>query len=274
MHNGDGLAAATTDRGVLAGDAYADDRHLAARQALYVFQQPHHDLPALVTAHLRDGRGLVVDVGCGNGRYVRHLREHRPDLTVVGLDGSTGILADIEAPVLVADAARLPIRAASVDAVLAMHMIYHLADVDAGVREFARVLRPDGLLVASTNARDDKAELDRLWSAAAADVLGVAEGPRVSLSDRFPLDDAPSYLRRHFSSVEGIELPGTITVTEPDPVIAHLASYRSWPTQAGVPFDATLQRARERLAAIIRREGTFRITCRGGVLVARGPHAG
>jgi len=139
-----GERAATTDRGVLAGDAYADDRHLAARQALYVFQQPHHDLPALVAAHIRDGRGLVVDVGCGNGRYVRHLREHRPDLTVVGLDVSTGILAGLEAPVLVADAARLPIRAASVDAVLAMHMIYHLADVDAGVPEFARVLRPDG----------------------------------------------------------------------------------------------------------------------------------
>jgi SAM-dependent methyltransferase len=164
----------------------------------------------------------------------------------------------------------LPIADAQADVVLAMHMIYHLPDIDVGVAELARVLTPGGLLIASTNARNDKAELDQLWASAASDVLGVAEGPRrVSLSNRFSLDDAPAVLARYFENLQIIELPGTVTVTEPEPVIAHLASYRTWADQTGVPFDPTIDRARERLTQTIEREGVFSITCRGGILLCR-----
>ncbi len=38
----------TTDRGFLTSAAYADDRHLAARQALYRWQQPAYNLPSIV----------------------------------------------------------------------------------------------------------------------------------------------------------------------------------------------------------------------------------
>jgi len=225
-----------------------------------------------VLDQITDQSGVLVDVGCGNGRYVRRIREQRYELMVVGLDIAAGILSDLDQPVLVADALRLPFSDQSVNVALAMHMIYHLPDIDAGLRELARVLRPGGVLIASTNARDDKSELDRLWSAAAADVLGVPEGARrISLSDRFPLDDAPALLRRCFADVRVVNLPGTITVTDPDPVIAHLASYRSWADQAGVPFDPTVERARRRLTEIIDRHGAFQISCRGGVLVCHGP---
>ncbi|MFC8723574.1 class I SAM-dependent methyltransferase [Kitasatospora sp. NPDC057198] len=262
--------AAIADRAILANSAYADGRHLAARQSIYRWQRPRYDLPGIVLEELAGTSGIVLDVGCGNGRFVNRLHEDRPDLRVVGVDVSAGILAEVEGPVLVADAQALPFADDSADAVLALHMLYHVGDIEAAVEELARVLRPGGVLVVSTNSDTDKRELDRLWVRAAGDVLGLAEGPaRVSLSSRFSLEGAPGFLGAAFGDIRVRELPGVIEVTDPAPVVAHLASYEAWADRCGVPFRETVGRAAEIVAAGIGAEGAFRITCRGGVLVCR-----
>ncbi|MET9351331.1 class I SAM-dependent methyltransferase [Streptomyces termitum] len=262
--------AAVTDRTRLAGSAYNGDRDLAARQSLYQWQTPRYDLPGLVAEQLGDVRGRVADIGCGNGKFIQRLRQDRPDLSLLGLDIAPGILAGVPGPVAVADATRLPLASGSVDAALALHMLYHVPDIPQAVRELARVVARDGLVVASTNSDRDKAELDDLWQRAAGDVLGVERGPaRISLSARFSLEQAPAFLGEEFSRVEVIELPGTITVRDPEPVIAHMASYRAWADQHDVPFDATVDRARVLLAEHIARNGAYEITCLGGVLVCR-----
>lgn len=260
--------AAVTDRARLAGSAYNGDRDRAARQSLYRWQTPRYDLPGLVAERLSDVRGRVVDIGCGNGRFIQRLRQDRPDLDLLGLDIAPGILAGVPGPVAVADATRLPLGSGSADAALALHMLYHVSDIPQAVRELARVVARDGLVVVSTNSDCDKAELDDLWQRAAGEVLGVGRGPaRISLSARFCLEKAPAFLGEEFSRVETIELPGTIAVRDPEPVIAHMASYRAWADQHDVPFGATIDRARALVASHIARYGAYEITCLGGILV-------
>jgi ubiquinone/menaquinone biosynthesis C-methylase UbiE len=113
-----------TNRDLLAGSAYGDDRHLAARQAIYHWQTPRYDLPGIVAVELAGTAGVVVDVGCGNGTFLRRLHTERPDLYTIGMDISAGILRDVPPPVVVADAAHLPLGDDTADAVLAMHMLY------------------------------------------------------------------------------------------------------------------------------------------------------
>ncbi|MGW7368584.1 class I SAM-dependent methyltransferase [Streptomyces sp. NPDC054841] len=260
--------AAVTDRTRLAGSAYNGDRDLAARQSLYQWQTPRYDLPGLVAEQMRHVRGRVVDIGCGNGKFIQRLRRDRPDLALLGLDIAPGILAGVPGPVAVADATQLPLAEGSVDAALALHMLYHVPDVALAVRELARVVTRDGLVIVSTNSDRDKTELDELWQRAAGDVLGVGRGPaRISLSARFSLEKAPAFLNEEFGRVETIELPGTVTVRGPEPVIAHMASYRAWADQHDVPFDATIDRARALVAGHIARHGAYEITCLGGILV-------
>ncbi|MFJ1796937.1 class I SAM-dependent methyltransferase [Kitasatospora griseola] len=262
--------AAVADKAILANSAYADGRHLAARQSIYRWQQPQYDLPGIVVEELTDTSGTVLDVGCGNGKFVSRLHKDRPDLQVVGMDISAGILADVPKPVLVADAQALPFADNSVDAVLALHMLYHVGDIAATIEELARVLRPGGVLIASTNSDTDKQELDQLWAGAAGDVLGIPEGPaRVSLSSRFSLEKAAGYLGTAFKEIRVRKLPGTIAITDPVPVVAHLASYEAWADQCGVPFADTISRAADIVAETITSEGSFKIMCLGGILVCQ-----
>jgi SAM-dependent methyltransferase len=250
--------AAVTDRRRLAGSAYPCDRDLAARQSLYQWQTPRYDLPGIVAEQLSGVRGLVVDAGCGNGKYIQRLREDRQGLSLLGLDIAPGILAGVPEPVAVADVTRLLLATASVDAALALHMLYHFPDISQAVRELSRVVSPVELVIASTNSERDKAELDDLWQRAAGDVLGSGRGPaRISLSARFSLEKAPTSLGEEFDRVEMMKLPGTITVYDPEPVIAHMASYWAWADQRDVPFDATIGRARTILRNLIAQHGRF-----------------
>ena len=108
--------ASFTDHRVLAGAAYGDGRNLSARQALYQWMRPRHDPAGMVSsrvaAHLNryppHGPGRVLDVGAGNGLYTRRLHVDHPELAVVAMDISPGILREVPRPTLVADAARLP----------------------------------------------------------------------------------------------------------------------------------------------------------------------
>ncbi|MDT3396111.1 class I SAM-dependent methyltransferase [Streptomyces sp. B1866] len=269
--NTDEQNASVADRKLLTRSAYADGRHLAARQSLYQWQQPRYDLPGIIVEELTGTSGTVLDIGCGNGKFLSRLHQDRPDLRTVGMDISAGILADLaDKAVLVADAHALPFGDDTADAVLALHMLYHVADIPAAIEELARVLRPGGMVIASTNSDTDKRELDQIWQRAAGDVLGIPEAPaRVSLSSRFSLEKAPALLGAAFSDIHMRELPGIVKVTDPAPVVAHLASYEAWAEQCGVPFEETVSRAHDLVAADIATSGSFTITCLGGILVCR-----
>ncbi|RNG17854.1 class I SAM-dependent methyltransferase [Streptomyces botrytidirepellens] len=261
---------AVTDTARLATSAYADDQHLAARQSIYLWQKPRYDLPGIIVEHLAKTNGTILDVGCGNGKFITRIRQDRPDIKVIGLDISIGIITSVSHPVAVADAQALPVADASVDAVLAMHMLYHVPDIPAAIKEAARVLRPGGLVIASTNSENDKHELDQLWSAAAAEVLGTLEGPsRISLSSRFSLEKAPELFRNELVNIRVLKLPGVIELTDVAPAVAHFASYEAWADQLGTPFATTLQRASELAAAEITEHGSLRITCLGGIIIAQ-----
>lgn len=257
----------TTDRSVLTTQAYADARNLAARQAIYRWQQPRHDLPGEVAGVLAGRRGLLVDVGCGNGGYLSRLRADRPDLSCVGIDLSAGMRPDV-----VADVRALPLADASVDAVLAMHMLYHLSRPPAGIAELARVLRPDGLALISTNARADKAELGTLWTEALQRV-GVEPPPYPSGTAGFDLEDA-GMLTEHFGSVEVQHLRSVTAVPEGEPVVAYVISCRATYESllpAGVSWADFLRQARAVIAERVVADGVFVLTGHLGLVRCRHP---
>jgi SAM-dependent methyltransferase len=130
---------------------YADDRNFRARQRLWQQQAPMFDTVSWVLSLTEFLPGMrVLDAGCGNGLYLRALAGRA--VRVVGCDLSMGMLRPVGHPVLVnADVTALPIRGGVFDVVLATHMLYHVPDREAAVRELRRVLASGGTCVAVTN---------------------------------------------------------------------------------------------------------------------------
>jgi SAM-dependent methyltransferase len=96
-------------------------------------------------------RGRLLEVGCGAGRYLRALRELRPELVLVGADVSRAALArlaeragGIETRLATGDA--LPAADAEFDAVLAIDVLEHVRDPDRLLAEVHRALAPGGVL--------------------------------------------------------------------------------------------------------------------------------
>jgi len=116
------------------------------------------DSPAYAAAVAQAGipaAGVVIDVGCGTGRALPALREAvGPRGTVLALDLTPEMLAEARArgrdacaSLVLADARRLPVADASVDAVFAAGLVMHFPDITVGLAQLARVTRPGGLLV-------------------------------------------------------------------------------------------------------------------------------
>jgi SAM-dependent methyltransferase len=94
---------------------------------------------------------LTLDIGCGEGRVSRDLAAagHR----MVGIDGSAAMVRAASThpacdhPVLIGDAARLPVRDDVADLAIAFMSFQDVDDLEAAVAEAARVLRPEGRLL-------------------------------------------------------------------------------------------------------------------------------
>jgi SAM-dependent methyltransferase len=130
---------------------YADDHNLRARQRLWAYRVPSFDIAGWVLDLAGAVPGMrVLDAGCGNGIYLRALRERR--VNAVGCDLSLGMLRGAGHPSLVnADVTALPARDGAFDVVLAGHLLDLVPDRRTAIGEFRRVLRPGGTCVAVTN---------------------------------------------------------------------------------------------------------------------------
>ncbi|NEA65265.1 methyltransferase domain-containing protein [Streptomyces sp. SID12488] len=128
----------------------------AARAAHWDSRFPD-DGPAYAAAvaelRLREG-ARVLDAGCGTGRALAPLRDAvgpsgvvlGVDLTPAMLDAAVRAGRGLDGQLLLADAAALPLRSESLDAVFAAGLIAHLPQPGENLRELARVVRPGGTL--------------------------------------------------------------------------------------------------------------------------------
>jgi SAM-dependent methyltransferase len=117
-----------------------------------------------------------------------------------------------------ADASALPFEEGSFDAVIAMHMLYHLPDPEKGIAEMFRVLKPGGFLGVTTNGAGNMRKMYELTT-----VFGSP--PSDPASTAFGFDAADRLLRSQFGNVTMAPHPARLRITEPEDVFLALTSY-------------------------------------------------
>jgi SAM-dependent methyltransferase len=256
---------------------YGDDRNLATRQSIYAFQRPQLNLHAssLDLADLA-GDESILDVGCGNGRYLAELRTRGHRGFVCGADLSDGMLRttrlDAEAVSLIAtDAQALPFASESFDVGLMMHMLYHVPDRAQALAEVRRVVRPGGVTLVLTNSWLHFQELDDLLIECAAATVGASRvRDRTSLT-HFTIEDGGEELQAVFSDVQLHRFSSELVVDDAEPVVAYAQSMGMFVVDrnADRELDEIVAELERRLAAKIEADGAFRITTACGCFVCR-----
>lgn len=160
------------------------------------------------------------------------------------------------------DAANLPFADKSFNWVIANYMLYHLDDPDRALKEFTRVLRPDGHLIVALNGRDHLAELLEIG-------LTIGRTSTILNGTRITAETAPEYLERHFADITFEASPGDFIVPEPEPILDYLDSWDDEPLTAEQEYSA-----RKLIESIIATQGSFRVRKRMVLFTAHHPYHG
>jgi SAM-dependent methyltransferase len=194
-------------------EQYATESGLAARKSVYrdVAGIDARDVAFRLVATARPTR--ILEVGCGEGELAARLRGEL-GADVVALDQSPRMVELAAArgvDARVGDVQDLPFGEHEFDVVLAAWVLFHVADVDRGLSEIARVIRPGGRLVAVTNRADHLAELFALAGIERSELpFGGENGERL--------------LERHFESVDRLDADGTVVFSDIEMVRSYFGS--------------------------------------------------
>ncbi len=269
-----------TDRDILTQKAYATDDLLSVRQRTHEqYSFPRLNFFEWVLERLTwHGDETVLDIGAGPGTYFEGVQARIPNGRLVAGDLSMGMVRIAAqhpqaGSVINADAQAIPFPDHTFDVVLANHMLFHVPDLDRGLTEIRRVLKPAGCLLAATNSEYNLPELEQLIRRTFG-LLGATQAELEALkppTHTFQLEDGPVKLARHFFAVARYDLPGAFIFPEMQPVIDYVNSVRAL-REPQLPRRATwedfISLLAEQVQRLINHFGELIISKLSGALVA------
>lgn len=185
------------------------------------------DLDAVCAEALALGGGeAILDVGCGPGSFLSHLRNGGFAGRLVGLDRSEAMIAeaagrDSSVEWVCGDVERLPFADGEFDRVSARHMLYYVDDLLVALRELARVTAAAGVFVATTNATKSTPLIDDLY----LDLLrAFGLQPKQHAAGEFHTENAVELLSAVWPHVEETILDNAFVFTSPKPIVRYVAT--------------------------------------------------
>jgi len=211
-------------------EQYAREDNLRARQRLYEEVSGPHPPDVLWQTLVEWAPRRVLEVGGGPGELSERMQgELDAEVSYVDLSPRMVELArERGVDAQVGDVQSLPFEDGTFDTVVAAWMLYHVPEIDRGLAEIARVLRPGGALVAVTNSVRHLSELREL--------IALPEGHK----ETFSRENGVEFLRKHFAEVERLDLETEVTVRDRGKLVDYQQSIsvptRPVPTDVELPF--------------------------------------
>jgi SAM-dependent methyltransferase len=239
---------------------------------------PRVDFVEWVMSHVGlKGNETLLDLGCGTGRYYEYIQANHPDVTYTGIDTASTLTAEHPAPnrVIHSPMDEIPFEDGTFDVVMANHVMYYAANVADVVKETQRVLKPNGLFVASTSSVTTTPQFRELFRRAIL-LVSPPGAPREvkvpsGLHQRFALENGSRMLANHYFAVVRHDLPGAFVFDEVDPIMDYLESMRdTYEPQLpeNISWDQVMLIMREQLTNLILTLDKLVVDKLTGVLIA------
>jgi ubiquinone/menaquinone biosynthesis C-methylase UbiE len=199
---------------------YSDDNNLSARQNLHLKYSTNQQglFPWLFEQYTFHENDFLLELGCGNGgQWVGRISSLPNGAKLVLSDFSDGMLNAVqmqfsEYPQVSfrnIDIQNIPFEDNSFDVIIANHMLYHVPDMDKGLSEVRRVLKPGGRFYSSTiGSGGMRAFLHKAF---------ISVNPKSTAFNenlQFTLQNGAELLKKYFSYVERRDYIDSLQITE------------------------------------------------------------
>ena len=168
----------------------------------------------------------LLELGCGNGKLWQENRIDLRNREIFLSDISEGMVEEVRNKLgsdfncIVADAEKIPFKDEYFDSIIANHVLFYLNDLNLGLKEISRVLKPNGILYCSTYGKNHMKEITEIVQ----NFDSRINLSNHSLYDIFGLENGENILKEYFFSVQRMDYQDSLEITESKPLIDYIMS--------------------------------------------------
>lgn len=168
----------------------------------------------------------LLELGCGNGKLWQENRIDLRNREIFLSDISEGMVEEVRNKLgtdfncIVADAEKIPFKDEYFDSIIANHVLFYLNDLNLGLKEISRVLKPDGILYCSTYGKNHMKEITEIVQNFDSSI----NLSNHSLYDIFGLENGESILKEYFFNIQRMDYKDSLEITESKPLIDYIMS--------------------------------------------------
>lgn len=208
---------------------YRESKDLAIRISLHqdFSSETIHWFP-WVADNIRLSAGMrVLEIGCGNGElWNSFCIGSITGCDVFLTDQSEGMVKEVRKKLghlvntAVCSCEELPFKDGYFDVVIANHVLFYLEDIEKGISEIQRVLKPEGTVYCSTYGKEHLAEITELCQLYDPNINLSTE----CLQEKFGKENGYEILSRHFTDVQRLDFAGRLLIDKRQPLIDYILS--------------------------------------------------
>lgn len=208
----------------------------------------------------------LLELGCGNGKLWQENKIDLRNREIFLSDISEGMVEEVRNKLgsdfncIVADAEKIPFKDAYFESVIANHVLFYLNDLNQGLKEISRVLKPNGILYCSTYGSRHMKEI--------TDIVQNFDS-RINLSnhslyDVFGLENGECILKQYFTSVQRMDYQDSLEITESKPLIDYIMSCHGNQNEILGP---RLSEFKEYIEELLQKDGKIVVTKQAGLFI-------
>lgn len=210
----------------------------------------------------------LLELGCGNGKLWQENRIDLRNREIFLSDISEGMVEEVRNKLgsdfncIVADAEKIPFKDEYFDSIIANHLLFYLNDLNLGLKEISRVLKPNGILYCSTYGKNHMKEITEIVQ---------NFDSRINLSNHslyeiFGLENGEDILSKYFSNIQRMDYQDSLAITESKPLIDYIMSCHGNQNEI---LEPRLNEFKEYIEELLENNGKIVVTKQAGLFVCK-----